>query len=91
MKIDQHILEILERSQLQGTQLRLPPTQLDRITYAAVNEVIEAAGGKWSRKAKAHIFEGQATDTIEPILLTGDHKAGLRVTFAPPTRSLALV
>jgi predicted RNA methylase len=73
MKVEQNILEILERSALDGAMLRLPPTQLDRATYTAVNKVIEAAGGKWSKGARAHVFDGDAVDTIEPILLTGEY------------------
>jgi predicted RNA methylase len=73
VKVEQDILEILERSHLQGSELRLPPAQLDRKTYQAVNQIIEAAGGKWNRKAKAHVFEGEAIETIEPILLTGEY------------------
>lgn len=74
MNVDQNILEILERSALDGAMLRLPPTQLDRATYTAVNKVIEAAGGKWNKKAGAHVFDGEAIETIEPILLTGEYR-----------------
>jgi predicted RNA methylase len=73
MQVGQDILQILERSALEGPLLRLPDGQLDRSTYAAVNKVIEAAGGKWNRKAKAHVFDGDAIETIEPILLTGEY------------------
>lgn len=73
MRIEQNILEVLERSSIEGAILRLPPSQLDRNTYTAVNKVIEAAGGKWDRKAKAHVFKGEAADTIDPILLTGEY------------------
>lgn len=73
MRIEQNIINILERSALDGAMLRLPPTQLDRATYAAVNKVIEAAGGKWDRKLRAHKFDGEAADTIEPILLSGEY------------------
>jgi predicted RNA methylase len=73
MRVDQDILEILERSVVEGGTLRLPPAQLDRKTYAAVNKVIEAAGGHWDRKARAHVFDGDAIDTIDPILLTGEY------------------
>lgn len=34
--------------------------------------MIEAAGGKWNRKAKAHVFDIDASDRIEQIILTGD-------------------
>lgn len=71
MNVAQNILEILDRSECDGLIFRLPPTTLDRQTYAAVNKVIEAAGGKWDRKSKGHLFDCAATDAIEPILLTG--------------------
>jgi predicted RNA methylase len=73
MRVEQNILEILERSRIDGAMLMLPPAQLDRATYTAVNKVIEAAGGRWDRKARAHVFAGLAIDTIEPILLTGEY------------------
>lgn len=73
MRVEQNILEILERSALDGAMLRLPATQLDRPTYQAVNKVIEAAGGKWNRHKRAHMFDGDAIETIEPILLTGEY------------------
>jgi predicted RNA methylase len=73
MRVEQDILEILERSVVEGGLLRLPPAQLDRRVYAAVNKVIEAAGGRWDRKARAHVFDGDAIDTIDPILLTGEY------------------
>jgi predicted RNA methylase len=71
MRIEQTVLEILSRATIEGALLRLPPEQLDRKTYQAVNTVIEVAGGKWNKKAKAHLFEGDAIDTIEPMLITG--------------------
>jgi predicted RNA methylase len=73
MKVEQNILEILERSKLDGSSLTLPPGHLDRKVYEAVNKVIEAAGGKWNRKTRAHVFDGDAVDTIEPIILTGEY------------------
>lgn len=44
--------------------------QLDRKLYGRTNKVLEA-GGKWNRKAKAHIFPGDATARVDEILLTG--------------------
>lgn len=67
------VMTILDKSTLDGRSLRLPPDQLERPLYEAVNKVIVAAGGKWNRSAKAHLFECDAIDTIEPILLTGEY------------------
>lgn len=55
----------------QGNALKLVD-QLDRKDYVRTNKVIEAAGGVWSRAAKAHLFEGEAADRLDQILLTGE-------------------
>jgi predicted RNA methylase len=40
--------------------------------YIKVNDVLEAAGGKWNKKAKRHIFDGEAAERIDEIILTGE-------------------
>lgn len=70
MKVDTTVLAVLSRSHCAGLYLTLPE-QLDRKLYEATNKVLEAAGGKWSRKAKAHAFDGPADDAMEQIILTG--------------------
>ncbi|WP_428029762.1 methyltransferase [Ancylobacter sp.] len=70
MNVDQSTLAVLAGAECQGNALTLVG-QLDRKAYEAVNKVIAAAGGKWNRSAKAHIFDGDAAEVIEPILLTG--------------------
>lgn len=71
MRVSQRVMEILDRAEMAGPALRLVE-QLDRADYTAANKVLEAAGGKWNRKAKAHIFDVDAADAIEPVLLTGE-------------------
>lgn len=70
MKVDTEVLSVLDRAQTEGSALYLVG-QLDRPLYTKTNTVLEAAGGKWNRKAKAHIFDGEAAERIEQILLTG--------------------
>ena len=69
--IEPNILSILERAETEGSSLRLTG-KLDRKSYVAVNAVLEAVGGKWNKKAKAHVFECDADDALEQILLTGE-------------------
>lgn len=71
MKIKTEVLSALDSASLQGNALTLAG-QLDRKVYQEVARIIEEAGGKWNRKAKAHLFEGDAAEAIEPILLTGE-------------------
>lgn len=70
MKVGNEVLRVLDASQTEGNALRLTG-QLDRKLYEQTNRVLEAAGGTWNRKAKAHLFEGDAADAIEQVLLSG--------------------
>lgn len=71
MRVDNEVLNVLSAAECNGPQLFLTG-QLERNLYTRTNKVLEAAGGKWNRKAKAHIFDTDASDRIEQIILTGD-------------------
>lgn len=71
-QISQEVLKVLDAATIDGALLTLNGN-LDRKLYVETNKVIEAAGGKWDRKAKAHVFDGLAIDAIEPIILTGEY------------------
>lgn len=70
MQVDQSVLAVLSTANVSGNAVVLTG-QLDRKMYEKVNKVLDAAGGKWNRKEKAHVFDGEATDRIDQILLTG--------------------
>ncbi|QKJ88072.1 SAM-dependent methyltransferase [Paramixta manurensis] len=71
MRVDNEVLNVLSAAECHGKNLVLTG-QLDRNLYTRTNKVLEAAGGKWSRKEKAHIFDIDASERIEQIILTGD-------------------
>lgn len=71
MQIDAPVLAALSRATATGNALTLAG-QLDRKLYEQVAKVIEAAGGKWNRKAGAHLFATDASDRLEQILATGE-------------------
>jgi protein-L-isoaspartate O-methyltransferase len=71
MKVPTTVLEVLDRAETDGPRLILTGT-LDRKLYLDTAKVLEAAGGKWSRKERAHLFEGDAIDAIEQVILTGE-------------------
>ena len=73
MKISCDVANILGNSEISGNKLFLPPGQLERKLYLSTNKVLEAIGGKWSRKEKAHIFPDPPQEIIEEILLTGEY------------------
>lgn len=70
MQVAAEVLAVLERCTFEANHLTLPE-QLERSLYVKTDKVIQAAGGAWNRKAKAHVFGGEAFDRIEQILLTG--------------------
>lgn len=88
MRVSQDVLAVLDRASCEGNALSLAAVgQLDRALYAATNKALEAAGGKWNRKAKAHLFDGEAATAIEPIILTGEIvsvRQELQQFFTPP-------
>lgn len=71
-QIAQDVLKVLDAATIEGALLTLNGN-LDRKLYVETNKVLEAAGGKWNKKAKAHVFDGDAIDAIEPIILTGEY------------------
>lgn len=70
MNIDSTVLDVLSNAVINDNALTLTGT-LDRKLYEATNKVLEAAGGKWNRKAKAHLFDGEAAEIMDAIILTG--------------------
>jgi predicted RNA methylase len=72
MKIADEVLKVLSEGNTVGKAYFLPDGQLERLMYTKVNKVLEAAGGKWDRKAKAHIFANDAEDRIDQIIVTGE-------------------
>jgi len=71
MQVDREVMNVLSNARIDGQALFLVG-QLDRKLYERTNKVLEAAGGKWNRSKKAHIFDSDASDRIEQIILTGD-------------------
>lgn len=70
MKISSDVLAVLAAANVKENALTLSGT-LDRSLYERTNKVLEAAGGKWNRKAKAHIFASDAADLVDQIVLAG--------------------
>jgi hypothetical protein len=64
MKISNDVANVLANSCVEENRLFLPPEQLDRKLYVSVNKVLEAIGGKWNRREKAHLFDECPEETI---------------------------
>lgn len=72
------IRAVLERSTITADSVTLPPERLDN--YKAVNAVLEAAGGKWNKKARCHIFLSDPREALGLALQSGQiiHKEKAR-------------
>lgn len=71
MRVENDVLAVLSRAEVSGNALVLTG-QLDRKMYERTNKVLEAAGGKWNRKTKSHIFDDEAATRVDQIILTGE-------------------
>ena len=71
MKVDNDVLAVLSRAETNGNTLVLVG-QLERKLYERTNKVLEAVGGKWNRKAKAHLFNDDAATRVDQIILSGE-------------------
>lgn len=70
MQVTNDVLVVLSAARAEENRVTLVG-QLDRALYTRVNKVLEAAGGKWDRKARAHVFGIPAADRIDEIILSG--------------------
>lgn len=89
MKLDDTTITVLSTAtEIRGIHVTIVQ-QLDRKVYSAVNKVLEACGGKWSRTAKAHVFAADPTPAIERALLTGEVTTAADLDFFPTPARLA--
>lgn len=85
MKITDDVLAVLKAASTDDNALKLNG-QLERGLYQRTNKVLEAAGGKWNRKAGAHVFTGDAGDALDQLVTTGeyrDSKQALQQFYTP--------
>ncbi|MCW2904116.1 MAG: hypothetical protein JWO67_6381 [Streptosporangiaceae bacterium] len=82
MKVPTDVLAILDEATTDGPNLYLPG-QLDRPTYVKVDKALKAAGGKWNRSAKAHVFDRDAADAIDSLMLTGEIATAQELGYFP--------
>lgn len=73
LKINDRVLDILAGFKCTGNLVHRHEETLDPKDYKALNEILEALGGKWNRKANGHLFpEGtNAAELLEGAMLTG--------------------
>ena len=68
--IEKDVCVVLSTLEIDGNNVRIT-TQLDRKLYLGVNKVLERIGGKWNRKANAHIFDTDPTERLNNVIECG--------------------
>jgi predicted RNA methylase len=89
IQLSSEVETVLRNSRIENNALFLPPGNLDRKLYVEVNKAIEAAGGKWNKSSKSHVFPSEPTKLLFAIengeiekLVT--KKQALQQFFTPP-------
>lgn len=87
LNVPDAVREILVRATITADRVELPPEQLDRKLYEAVNKVLVAAGGKWDRRARAHLFTRDPRDALGLAIESGavEHRKNTLQAFYTPT------
>jgi predicted RNA methylase len=85
--ITPEVRAVLERCKVEGATVILPPEQLDRPLYQAVNKVLTALGGKWDRRTQGFLFaegiDGQLREALDAGVAV-DRKRTVEQFFTPP-------
>lgn len=87
VKITPEVADILSRSTIAGSILKLPEGQIERSLYVNTDKVLKALGGKWDRRAGGHKFAADPTAKVAAAL-ENDHvvsrQQALQLFETPP-------
>ena len=81
-QIAEDVLRVLSAVDISGNEVIIIG-HLDRKLYLAVNEVLQRIGGKWNRKAKAHIFDADPTDRLNNVIESGVLDPKIKTGYFP--------
>ena len=85
--IEKDVLAVLSTLEIDGNNVRIT-AQLDRKLYQAVNKVLERIGGKWNRKAKAHVFDGDPTERLNNVIECGVLDPKVKTGYFPTPQKI---
>ena len=81
------VLTALSTAKIEGQNVKLAG-QFDRKLYLQVNEVLDRIGGKWNRKAKAHVFSEDPTDKLNAVIECGVLEPKVKTGYFPTPAAL---
>lgn len=71
-KLSPEAIEILSSMRIEGNLAYLTGGQLDRKLYVECNDALTSLGGRWNKKAKAHLFPDDPAAAIEQVTIDGE-------------------
>jgi hypothetical protein len=77
--VSEEVRLILEQAKINGLRVTVP--KVDRALYEKVDKVLDALGGKWNGRIKAHVFTEDPTEALAAIV------AGEEAVVALPART----
>lgn len=86
-KVPDEVREVLMRSAVTATSVKLPSEQLERKLYEKVNKVLTGSGGKWDRKSGTHIFDRDPREAMGLAVEQGQAinlRTKLQAFYTPP-------
>lgn len=81
-QIENDVLTVLSTLDIDGNNVTITG-QLDRKLYLAVNKVLERIGGKWNKKAKAHVFDDNPTARLNNVIDCGELDPEVKTGYFP--------
>jgi predicted RNA methylase len=99
VSISPAVADVLRRSTVTALHsgratVALPPEQLDRLLYEAVDKVLRALGGKWNRSKRVHDFADGLGEQLSDVLAAGrvvDQKKSLEQFYTPADLAARMV
>jgi len=70
MQISSEVSTVLKGLSFKPTGVEIVQ-KLDRDLYVKVNKILEALGGKWNKKAKLHLFDGDPEELVTQAVMAG--------------------
>lgn len=92
--IGSDVMAVLAAGRVEEDRFYLPPGQLPRDLYTATDAALKLAGGRWDRRAKAHIFPEPAEPILDRLLTTGavnDDKTERQAFYTPAALAARVV
>lgn len=93
-KISDEVRDVLARSTITATSVKLPDGQLERKLYEQVNKALAGSGGRWDRKSGTHLFDRDPREALGMAVETGkatNVRTKLQAFYTPPTLAARVV